>query len=105
MPSPRIAPLKEHLIVLKGHQPLIADGHAMRIPAQVGDHLAWASKRRLRIDDPVVSPESVKPGCKGPRGGQRGRRTTELEALLGKGLVEPRQVFGPEDPGERPDRE
>src|SRR5215468_2243577 len=104
MPLPRIAPLKEHLIVLEGHQPLIANGHAMRIPAQVGDYLAWASKRRLRVDDPVVRPELVKPGGKGPHGGQRGGRSTELEALLRKGLVQPGQVFGPEDRGERPDR-
>src|SRR4051812_33135824 len=48
-----VPPPESYLVTVEGQQPVIANGHAMRVAANITKHLRWATECRLRIDDPV----------------------------------------------------
>ena len=51
----RIAiPTKCHAFPIEGEKPMIGDGYAMCVSAEVPQYLGRAAKRRLRIDNPVL---------------------------------------------------
>jgi len=50
-----ILPEEGDLVVVKGQEAVIADGDTMGISSQIGQHVVWATKRRLGVDDPVLA--------------------------------------------------
>jgi hypothetical protein len=44
---------KAHPIVSEGHQPLVADGDAMGVAAEIAEHLRGAGQGRLAVDHPL----------------------------------------------------
>ena len=43
-----ILPTEGDLIALHGDQPVIGDGHAMRVASQVVEHMLWSAERERR---------------------------------------------------------
>ena len=54
-----VSPPESYLVTVEGQQPMIADGHAMRVAADVPKHLRWAAECRLCIDDPVFAEKRI----------------------------------------------
>jgi len=50
-----ILPEEDDLVVVKGQEAMIADGDAMGVASQIGQHVVWATKGRLGVDDPVLA--------------------------------------------------
>ena len=84
---------------------MIADGHPMRIAAQVGDYLRGRGKGRLGIDHPVGLLQRGDEAGKGFGVGQGGRGTREAQGVLGVGPLEAREILAAKDLGQSPDRE
>ena len=51
-----ISPAEPDAIILDIDQPRIGDRHAVRITAEIGQHLLWPAKGRLCIDHPFDTP-------------------------------------------------
>jgi hypothetical protein len=49
-----VLPTKRHALPIEGENPMIGDGYAMCVAAEVPQYLGGAAKRRLRIDNPVL---------------------------------------------------
>jgi hypothetical protein len=49
-----VSPSEGHAMTIEAKQPLIADGHAMGIAAQIAQHAFGFTKSGLGIDDPVL---------------------------------------------------
>jgi hypothetical protein len=68
-----VLPLEQDRIAIKTQQPVIRDGDAMRVAAQVIEYLRGAAKRWFRVDDPLRVSGGREPG------GERSRVTQRLE--------------------------
>ena len=55
-----VLPAESDLLPIERNQPVIADGNAMRIAAQIAEHRFWACHRRFNIDDPVFPMQRLK---------------------------------------------
>jgi len=50
-----ILPEEGDLVVVQGQEAVIADGDAMGVASQIGQHVVWATKGRLGVDDPLLA--------------------------------------------------
>ena len=53
-----VLPTKRHALAIEGEKPMIGDGYAMCVAAEISQYLRWAAKCRLRIHNPVLSIQS-----------------------------------------------
>jgi len=62
-----VLPAEGNLFPIERNQPVIADGNAMGIAAQIAKHRCWTRHRLLGIDDPVFLTQRLKksPECLG----------------------------------------
>ena len=60
----RVLPTESSLITLQGDQPVIGDGHAMRVASQVVEHMLWSAERFLGIYHPVVTKQRTQERAK-----------------------------------------
>jgi hypothetical protein len=61
--APRVVPPSEgYLVAVERQQPVIADGNAMGVAADVTKHLRGSAKCGLRIDHPVFVKKRVDEG-------------------------------------------
>ena len=51
----RISPSEANTSVSEGKQPVVGDGDAMGVSAEIAQHVFRATEGRLGIDDPVVA--------------------------------------------------
>jgi hypothetical protein len=49
-----VFPSEAHVVTIEAKQALIADGHAVGISAEIAQHVARSTKRRLGIDHPLM---------------------------------------------------
>lgn len=49
-----VFPSEAHVVTIEAEQALIADGHAMSIPAEVAQHVARPTESGLGINHPVM---------------------------------------------------
>jgi len=47
-----VAPAEADAAAGEGEQPVVGEGHAVRVAAEVGEHVRRAGERRLAVDDP-----------------------------------------------------
>ncbi|MCY1245570.1 hypothetical protein D9M72_587300 [compost metagenome] len=57
-----VLPPEEDRVAIKAQQPVIRDGDAMRVAAQVVEHLSGAAKWWFRVDDPLRVSSGREPG-------------------------------------------
>ena len=83
-----VLPAKSDLFPSKGNKPVIADGNAMGIAAQIAQYRSGTSHRLIDIDDPAFSMQRVQkcPECLGifARAGE----ATEAELALAIGTLQ-----------------
>ena len=49
-----VLPQEGDLVMVKGHEAVVADGNAMGVAGQISQHVVRATKRRLSVDDPLL---------------------------------------------------
>ncbi len=74
-----VLPAESDLLPIERNEPVIADGNAMRIAAQIAEHRFWACHRRFNIDDPVFPMQRLKQSPEGFGIFQWGGCTAETE--------------------------
>jgi hypothetical protein len=50
-----VAPVESDLAIRKGNQAMVGDGYAMRVAAQILEHMVWTPEGSFGIDHPVFS--------------------------------------------------
>jgi len=83
-----ILPEEGELVIVKGQEAVIADGDAMGVGSQIGQHVVWATKRRLGVDDPLLAKEWPQEGVKDLFLLQGLESTVEGELTLAKSLLQ-----------------
>ena len=69
-------------------QPVVRDGHAVRIAREVVEHVSRATKGRLGVHDPGLAIQGSDERAKGRIQLQRRQRAREIEAPRSKGIPE-----------------
>jgi hypothetical protein len=83
-----VSPAERHTIVLKGHEAMVGDGHAMGVTAQILEHMLGASEGWFAINHPVLSKQGSKPGSKDLRLGQERQIAREVELIVLESVLE-----------------
>ena len=85
---PIVFPSEPDLAIGQREQPAVGDGDAVRVTAEISQHLFGAAERRLGIDDPVGASELLKaPGeCGGI--GEVGEIAKEAQPARIKGVLQ-----------------
>src|SRR5258708_3071778 len=74
-----VFPSKRDMVAVEAHQPVVGDGHAMGVAAQIVEYVPGVAEGRLRIDHPL----GLCRGCE--KGGERlgvGKRSEEHTSEL-----------------------
>jgi len=50
-----VLPAEGDALAIKSQQPVIADGNAVCIPAEIAEHLSRSTESRFRVNHPVLS--------------------------------------------------
>lgn len=79
-----IAPSKSDFVIGKGKQPVVGDGDAVSVVAEIAQHVFRSTEGRLGIDHPVLAEQHSERGCEGLRIGKR----RELAVELKRGIAE-----------------
>ena len=79
-----IAPSERDFAISKSKQPMVGDGNAVGVVAEIAQHVFRPTEGRLGIDHPVLAEQHSEPGREGPRIGER----SELAVELNRGIAE-----------------
>src|SRR5215469_6777684 len=93
----RVAPAKSDLVICKRDQPMVGDGHAMGVAAQIFEYMLWTTERRFRVDDPVFSKQRSEPSSEGLRLSEEFQVSLEVELAVTEGLLETGDKLATED--------
>ena len=88
-----IFPAEGHFAILKADQPVIRDGNAVGIAAQVAQHLVRAAEGWLGVDHPFDSAAGLHQTCKGVGIVQFLKRTVEVELSRGTRLLQAAEEY------------
>ena len=100
VPTARITPLERDLAILECHQAIVADGHPMRIAAQIVHHFLGGAKRGLSVDDPLLFPQRLSKSLERLHIAQVRRLASKLELSLSVCLLQILEILAAEDLGE-----
>jgi len=96
----RIPPAKRDLAIDQGDEPVIGDGDAMSVGAEIAQHMFRPSEGFLGIDDPVVAEQDPQPGSKGAWLSKGQKAAVELERARKKSAAESGDELAAEDAAE-----
>ena len=65
-----VAPAESDLAIAEGYEPVVGDGNAMGVCAEIAKCVFRSTERALRVDDPVLTEQSAQPPVKGVRFGE-----------------------------------
>ena len=74
-----VAPAEGDLTIAESNQPMIRDGNAVGVCAQIAQCVFGAAEGALGVDDPVLMEQSPQPLAKGARVGQMLDGSAEVE--------------------------
>jgi len=74
-----VAPAESDLAIAEGHEPVVGDGNAMGVCAEIAQCVFGPAEGALGIDNPVLAEQSAQPGAKGARVGQILEGAVEME--------------------------
>ena len=100
-----VAPEKGNLAFAKVHEPMVGNGHAMRVTGQILQDLIWASEGRLGVDHPVTGEQCLEEMVKVLGVSDLLKRTVELELVGSVQILECSGELATEDTAERHDRQ
>jgi len=85
---PVILPAKRNLAIFQGHETLIGNGHAMRIAAQIFQHLLRSAEGGLGVNHPLGFAQGGQVAGESMRIAQRFPRAEEAESAVGVGFFQ-----------------
>jgi len=62
-----VSPTKGYVVLGKSDQPVVGNGNAMGVGAEIAQHMFGPAERRFAVDDPVVAKQHPQPGGEGAR--------------------------------------
>ena len=62
-----VAPAKSDVSVGESNQPVVGDGDAVGVCAEIAQHMFWPAERPFGVDDPVVTEQYPQPRGEGVR--------------------------------------
>src|ERR1700690_594999 len=83
-----ITPAKSDLAIRQGNQAMVGDRYAMRVTTEIAQHIRRASKRRFRIDHPILSEQRSHPRRKSLRVGEDLQISVKVKPAVVKGTLE-----------------
>jgi hypothetical protein len=83
-----ILPEEGDLVVVQGQEAVVADGDTMGVAGQISQHVVWAPKRPLGIDDPLLAKKWPQECVKGLFLLQGLESSVEGELTLAKSLFQ-----------------
>jgi hypothetical protein len=95
-----VLPTESDLIALHGDQPVIGDGHAMRVASQVVEHMLWSAERFLGIYHPVVNKQRPQEHAKDLRVCQVPQPSMKDEVSLAECVLKSGHEFATKDAAE-----
>ena len=96
----RVAPAESHASVGQRYEPVIGDGHAVGVAAEIMQRMLGAAEGRLGINDPVVAIQRANPGRKRPGLREWGECAMEAELARCMQLAQARDKLAAEDTAE-----
>ena len=66
-----VSPAEGDVAIGESNQPVVGDGDAVGVGAEIAQHVFRSTEGRLGIDDPVLAEQHSEPGCEGPWFGER----------------------------------
>jgi hypothetical protein len=94
---PGVSPAEGNLVVLKGDQTVIGDGHAVGVAAEITENLLGTAEGRLAVDHPVPSKERAEEGSEGLAFRQKLEIAVEAQSAVGKSRSESLDKLAAED--------
>src|SRR5438093_8026383 len=80
-----VLPSEGNLGIVDGDNPVVGDGHTMRVARQIVQDMFWTAKRWLRVDDPFFSKQGAQELREVSFVGQRKAFTVERQLVSSKG--------------------
>ena len=62
-----VAPAESDVAIGESNQPVVGDGDAVGVGAEIAQHVFWPAEGPLGVDDPVVTEQHPQPGGEGAR--------------------------------------
>jgi hypothetical protein len=100
-----VLPAKAHDRVVEVEEPVVGDGHAVGIAAQIVEHLRGTGEGTFGVHDPSLLAELLEPRREGRGFGERREGARETEGPLREGTPEGIEILAAKDHGEGADRE
>jgi len=100
-----VSPAEGDIAFAESDQPVVGDGDAVSVCAEIAQRVFWPPEGRFGVDDPVVTEQEPEPGCKGPRFSKWGEVAAELECAVAEGGLESGDKLAAEDTAEHLDGE
>jgi len=83
-----VSPAEGDVSVGESNQPVVGDGDAVGIGAEIAQQVFWTTEGRLGIDDPVLAEQQSEPGCEGSWFGEWSEGTVELDLGFAESILE-----------------
>ena len=81
-----VLPAKRDGVVGDVDEPMVGDGHPMRVARKVVEHVGRTAKGRLGVHDPCLAIERSEERARGRVGLQRGQRAREIKTAVSIGV-------------------
>ena len=95
-----IAPSESDFAISKSKQPVVGDGNAVSVVAEIAQHVFRSTEGRLGINHPVLSEQHSEPGCEGLRIRERRELAVELKRAFAESGLECGDELAAEDTAE-----
>ena len=100
-----VLPAKRDGVVGHVDEPMVGDGHSVRVAREVLQHVSGTAEGRLRIHHPRLAIEGSEEGAKGRLRFQRCERAREIEAAVSTGIAKAGHELATKELPEHRDRE
>src|ERR1700730_13625136 len=78
-----ILPVESNLVVLKGHEAMVGEGHAMGVAGEIAEHMMGTAEGRLGVDNPVLTEQGTQERAEGLLVGERLKGSGEGVGVAG----------------------
>ena len=95
-----ISPAEGNVAVGESTQPVVRDGDAMGVSAEIAQGVFRSPEGPLGVDNPVMAKQESEPGGEGPRFCQGREAAVELECAFAECALKSGDELTPKDPTE-----
>ena len=83
----RVAPAKGDLFIRERDEPMVGDGYAMSVTAQIMEHMLWPPEGTIGVDHPVVSEQFSEPGGENLWLSEKRQVSMEFQSTVAEGAL------------------